>query len=543
MPRRADVEDSDRPLSCAIYARVSTKRQAEENTSIAVQLEAAQRYAAERGWHVYKEYADRGASGRSDKGRPQFSEMIAEGMKPDPPFTVILVYDHSRFFRNTGLSEVTRAALRLNAVEVRSITQPIKDDGLLGSLAITFQAAVDQQSSSLTAIKVRDGLEASAREGFYVGGNIPYGYSLEQAERRGSKIKNKLIMNPAEAHVVRLIFDLYLGGLGIKSITKKLNSDGIYNRRGNKWQNSTIGNMLTTTTYAGRHLFRPTDWRTKKTLPRTEWIEIPCPAIIDEATFQNVQRVLKERQPRNTPPRDTTSDVLLAKLARCGSCGGPLQSSTGTGRNGEVYRYYKCAAKIGTGSCPGGNPTSIPRDYLDDLTIRTITDQLLTTERVQEIVSLAAKVQSSAQVEASSRLGQLKRQLKAAERKESNLWDIAAEEGVRARSGFVAKLDAIQEEVAGINRQISAHEQLIASAIRPLTRSEAEQKASTMRELLLTADIKKKRQFVRALIDTVVVKDDIIEIMGAESTLAECASDVDIRSTPRFAVLPGGGGR
>jgi hypothetical protein len=50
----------------------------------------------------------------------------------------------------------------------------------------------------------------------------PLGYRLVAAERRGVKIKKKLDIDPVEAEVVRLIFNLYLhgdgrsGALGVK---------------------------------------------------------------------------------------------------------------------------------------------------------------------------------------------------------------------------------------------------------------------------------------------------------------------------------------
>lgn len=529
--------------SCAIYARVSTKKQAEENTSISVQLEMARKYAADCSCTVYSEYVDPGASGRTDEGRPQFNAMIREALLPNPPFTLILVYDHSRFYRNVGLSEVTRATLRMNGVEVRSITQPIHDDGSIGSMAIAFQAIIDQQHSTTTAMKVRAGMAAAAREGFYVGGIVPFGYDLELVETRGSKEKNKLVIKEEEARVVRYMFDLYLGGAGIKTITARLNSERITNRRGKRWYQSVVGNILTTPTYAGRHQFRPTDWRTKKPLPRTEWIDIPCPAIVDEVTFQKVQRLLKERQPRMTPPRETTSDVLLAKVARCGSCGGALQVATGTSRNKTVYSYYKCAKRLGTGFCPGGNPVSISRDYLDDLVIQKVTDELLSPSRVQEIVTRAAQMQANARGTATTRVGQLKRQLAAAKSRESNLWDFAADQGLRAREGFVEKLDALQQEIAELKHLLSAQEQLIERSIRPLSPTEAQQKAAKMRQLLLDADIKRKQRFLRAVVEKIVVNEDSVEITGPELALAEAANDIDDRSAPRFAILTGCGGR
>lgn len=532
MSKRFKSDEPEGPIYCASYSRVSTKKQAEENTSIAVQQEVCRKLAAERGWKMYHEYVDPGASGRSEKGRPQFSAMMQTALTPDPPFTEIIVYEHSRFFRNVGESEVARVKLALNGVHVHSVMQPIEDDGLLGSLAITIQAAVDEQHSKMTALKVRSGMRARAEEGFFPGGSVPLGYKLEFAEKRGTKIKHRLAVDPDHAPVVRMIFDLYLQGLGIKAITTKLNADKVPRRSGGKWYSSTVGYILRTQTYVGRHVYRPTDWRTKKTVHRSEWIEIPCPSILDESTFQNVQRLLSERDPHMTPPRETTSDVLLKKVARCGSCRSSLQAATGTGRNGTVYEYYKCAAKLHTGFCPGGNPTSIPRALLDDLVIGKVADDLLTPERVREIVAKAAQMQSDVRQMASANIEQLKRQLTTAKRKQNNLWELAGDLGIKAREGFLAKLDAVQEEAVGLERQIAVQERLVASSIRTLSNAEAQEQAAKMRNLLLTADIKKKQRFVRAVIESVIVNEDDIEVIGAESSLAEAACNVEIRPGP-----------
>src|SRR5437763_526347 len=51
----------------AVYARVSTTRQAENDISIPDQLAQARRYCQQRGWHVIREFVDAGASARDDK--------------------------------------------------------------------------------------------------------------------------------------------------------------------------------------------------------------------------------------------------------------------------------------------------------------------------------------------------------------------------------------------------------------------------------------------------------------------------------------------
>jgi len=68
----------------AIYARVSSERQAEKDLSIPAQIKALNKYALERGWNVVKEYIDEAESART-ANRPAFKEMIAMAKNKDKP--------------------------------------------------------------------------------------------------------------------------------------------------------------------------------------------------------------------------------------------------------------------------------------------------------------------------------------------------------------------------------------------------------------------------------------------------------------------------
>jgi len=172
-----------------------------------------------------------------------------------------------------------------------------------------------------------------------------------------------------------------------------------------------------------------------------------------------------------------------------------------------------------------GCPTSIGRDDLDNLVLWKVADELLTPARVQEIVTRADQMQMEARGTASTRVRQLKRQLAAAKLRESNLWELAEDQGLAARAGFRARLDVVQQEVAELGRLVSVQEQVIERSIRPLSPTEAARSARQMRQLLLEASLKQKRSFVRSIIEKVIVKNDVIEIIGPELTIAEVAND------------------
>src|SRR5260221_8029134 len=87
------------PVRAALYLRVSTGRQAENDLSIPDQRRQAKGYCASRGWEIVAEYVEPGLSATDDR-RPEFQRMIDAATTKPPAFDVILVHSFSRFFRD-----------------------------------------------------------------------------------------------------------------------------------------------------------------------------------------------------------------------------------------------------------------------------------------------------------------------------------------------------------------------------------------------------------------------------------------------------------
>jgi site-specific DNA recombinase len=97
----------------AVYARVSTSRQAENDISISDQLAQAQRYCDQRKWIVERQFIHAGASARDDK-RPNFQALLEAACIDPSPFDVVLVHSQSRFF-------ATQSAMRCQSDAWRSM--------------------------------------------------------------------------------------------------------------------------------------------------------------------------------------------------------------------------------------------------------------------------------------------------------------------------------------------------------------------------------------------------------------------------------------
>ena len=119
-----------------------------------------------------------------------------------------------------------------------------------------------------------------------------------EADKRGTKVKKKLDVDPVEAETVRLVFKLYLHGdgksaaLGIKEVVKWLNARGYRTRRGKTFGVGSIHKLLTNTVYIGCWRFNQTSSKPRQRKPDEEIIEVSVPAIIDDDVFGRVQRQL-----------------------------------------------------------------------------------------------------------------------------------------------------------------------------------------------------------------------------------------------------------
>src|ERR1700741_5300784 len=66
-------------------------------------------------------------------------------------------------------------------------------------------ALFDEYQSKENAKHVIRSMKENARQGFWNGATAPLGYRLVEAERRGTKVKKRLDVDPVEAECVRLI--------------------------------------------------------------------------------------------------------------------------------------------------------------------------------------------------------------------------------------------------------------------------------------------------------------------------------------------------
>src|SRR5438105_2212938 len=144
-------------VKAAIYARKSTEQNgmADEQKSVARQIDHARAYAATNGWQVDDAhvYVDDGISGAEFANRPGFVRlMLAVAIKPRAPFGVLVVSELSRLGREqleTGyaLKQLSQAGVKVfSYFENKEVALDTPTDKFLLS-AMNFAAEVEREKA------------------------------------------------------------------------------------------------------------------------------------------------------------------------------------------------------------------------------------------------------------------------------------------------------------------------------------------------------------------------------------------------------------
>src|ERR1700737_3436407 len=190
--------------TAAIYARVSSDKQREENT-IASQTAALIAFAGEQQFEVPREwiFEDDGYSGASliRPGLERVRDLAAEGL-----IQALLVYAPDRLSRRYAhqillIEELARAGVE--TVFIRAPRGSTPEDELL----VQFQGMIAEYERAQILERSRRGKRHRARQGeVSVLCGAPYGYRYI---RKSEHAPASYAIIEAEADVVRLVYDCY----------------------------------------------------------------------------------------------------------------------------------------------------------------------------------------------------------------------------------------------------------------------------------------------------------------------------------------------
>lgn len=391
-----------------IYGRVSSVGQAEEELPIEGQIEACRREALQLGAVVLREFVDAGISGRTTD-RPAFMESIAfcKVNKVD----LYITWSTSRFARNRIDAPVYKLKLKKFGTNVVFVSNKFDNSTKEGWMMEGILELWDDFQSRVIAEDTLRSMRKNATDGFFNGGVIPFGYrSIPAGKRR------KLEIAEHEATVVRDIFQLYLDGLGLKSIAVTLNHSGRM-RRAQPWTKGLINRVLKNWVYAGYIVFSRHD-KTDR-VGREEIKTLGHPAIIEEEKFMTAQKLMGTR----TVVADggnPLSTYFFTGLLKCGCCGKAMMIETATGRS-KTYSYYNCSSSQKGSGC---TPRRIPARKFDAWMVDYIIARVMSIDNLRDIAGEVHQVAADWAINRERKRASLVAELREIEARRRKLYDL-----------------------------------------------------------------------------------------------------------------------
>lgn len=335
-------------MDACIYARKSTHKYAQRE-SVENQISICKGEAPRFNLRIVETKKDT-ATGTDDLNRPEVKEMIEDAV--NGKFKCIIMKGISRFFRDvekglTLIKMLDRHGIRMVTIEEGfDSAKDRTSTGKLDTSKITMYLMFAEMESKKTGDRVKYTQIDKARRGEWnSASNTPYGYKFNSETK-------KLEIDYAGSQVIKLIFDLYLQGMGMRSIQHYLNgeNDGgtVYpSPKGAEWSQYTIGFIIRNPAYVGDlvynrrskkertykqpELFGKTKddiWIGNDHNDKSEWIvtKNAHEAIVSREDFEQAQLIVNTKALR----KGIRSNVgLLAGIAKCTECGSGMTFKRG----------------------------------------------------------------------------------------------------------------------------------------------------------------------------------------------------------------------
>lgn len=335
---------------CA-YARVSTDSE-EQLTSYSSQIKHYSEYIKSNPeWEFIGVYADEGISGTQIKKRTQFKRMIDDAL--NGKIDMIIAKSISRFARNTLDTLKIVRELREHNVDVYFEKENIHTLELDSEMFLTLYSAFAQAESESTSMNVKMGLNAKMKRGEPVGNQNCYGYIWNEETK-------ELEINEEQASIVRFIFDLYIKGVGGRTIAHRLNDKGIPTYFNKKWSQGSISRIIKNEKYVGDllgqkyYVVDPLSHKRCLNYGEKEqyYVKDHHLGIIDRDTWNKAQEILNKRNNNkkdNGREHRTTYSLkydFSSKIV-CGHCNSTYVRRQGTKRkDGTAPIYWKCFQQV-----------------------------------------------------------------------------------------------------------------------------------------------------------------------------------------------------
>lgn len=435
-------------LQVAAYCRVSTNSDEQEDSLANQQAHFKSYIRKQPNWQLHQIYYDNGVSGTKAQNRAGLQTLLKDCRNGQ--IDLVLTKSISRFSRNT--TDCLRIIRQLKQLDIPVIFEKenINTGSMDSELILSVLGSLAQDESQSIAYNVRLGYQQRASNGVFHYSLPPYGYQKDY--------KRDLIINPMERKVVLQIFNWTIEGKSPGQIAKLLNRQAIPTKRNGNWHDSTIRGILQNTVYLGTTEFQKTftDDEYRRHPNQGEQgkiiIEEHHPAIIDQATFTQVQKIIKLKQKFHPQTKNPQTHTFSRKIV-CGNCQKLFKRQS---RSGKVC--WGCQTHIKHAKdCP---VKSIREDALQ-LAFCTMVNKLIFSQKFL-LKPLVKQLQARQSQEQVAKLSQVETELNETQSKQDNLQQLWKQELIE--KDFFTKQDTeLEQKIANLQSEIERIKQLLGS--------------------------------------------------------------------------------
>jgi site-specific DNA recombinase len=324
-----------RKLRCAVYTRKSTEEGLDkEFNSLQAQRESCEAFIVSQrseGWALVRDPYDDGGFSGGTLERPALKQLLAdieEGL-----VDVVVVYKIDRLSRSLmDFSKLVEVFDR-SAVTFVSVTQSFNTTTSMGRLTLNILLSFAQFEREVIAERVRDKIRASRQKGMWMGGNVPFGYRVEN---------RKLLVTEPNATMVRSMFERFVRIGSATVLARELREEGVVAPSGKAFDKGALYHLLNNRTYLGLAVHKGTAYPGEHA------------AIVDQDLWDKVHAILADNARTRSANTRAQTPALLKGLI-FGPTGAAM-SPTHTRKRNRLYRYYvsQDVLKRGPDACPVG---------------------------------------------------------------------------------------------------------------------------------------------------------------------------------------------
>ena len=329
---------------------------------------ASQRH---QGWELIAGMFDDGGFSGGSLDRPALKQLL--GLVEADKVDVIVVYKVDRLTRS--LSDFARIVeiLDRKSASFVSVTQSFNTTTSMGRLTLNVLLSFAQFEREVTGERIRDKIAASKKKGMWMGGPVTLGYEVRERQ---------LIINDAEARIVRHIFTRYVDLKSIRALVNELArsdyrtklryyKDGS-TRGGVLFQKGPLASLIQNRIYLGEIVHKGVSAPGRHN------------AIIEPRLFELAAETIAANRRAKLLGTQVRQPSLLTGML-FDSASRPMTPNHAT-RSGRRYRYYVSRVKPGDSN----SVVRVPSGEIERIAISLLQRQLRNVPKVEDRLAVSA---------------------------------------------------------------------------------------------------------------------------------------------------------